>query len=128
MLGAVFLVAGILKILDPGSLLIATDTYRLIPYHWSYLLALYLPWVEVLAGLGIIFKKFYPGSLLLIMAFLALFVIALIQGWLRGLNIICGCFAQASTESAGKYVYYVVRDLMLLGLAGFLGLRHWGDR
>ena len=125
-LGGVFLVAGILKILDPGSLLTATDTYQIIPYRWSYWLALYLPWVEVLAGLGILLRKAYPGSLFLVGALLAIFLIALIQAWVRGLNIICGCFSQASAESAGRYVLYVARDLSLLGLAGFLWFRHLG--
>ncbi len=125
-LGGVFLVAGILKVLDPGSLLAATETYQIIPYHWSYWLALYLPWVEVLAGLGILLRKAYPGSLFLVTALLVVFLIALIQAWARGLNIICGCFSQASAESTGRYVYYVARDLSLLGLAGFLWWRHLG--
>ena len=125
-LGTVFLVAGILKILDPGSLLAATDTYQIIPCRWSYWLALYLPWVEVLAGLGILLRKAYPGSLFLITALLVVFLMALIQAWARGLNIICGCFSQASAESTGRYVIYVARDLALLGLAGFLWWRHLG--
>lgn len=122
-LGGVFLVAGFLKVLDPGSLLSATETYQIIPYRWSYWLALYLPWVEVLAGLGILLRRAYPGSLFLITALLAVFLIVLIQAWGRGLNIICGCFANASAESAGRYVLYVARDLALLGLAGFLWWR-----
>lgn len=125
-LGGVFLVAGILKILDPGSLLAATETYQIIPYRWSHWLALYLPWVEVLAGLGILLKKAYPGSLFLITALLAVFLIALTQAWVRGLNIICGCFSNATAESTGRYVFYVTRDLSLLGLAGFLWWRHLG--
>lgn len=125
-LGGVFLVAGILKILDPGSLLAATETYQIIPYRWSYWLALYLPWVEVLAGLGILLKKACPGSLFLITALLAIFLIALTQAWVRGLNIICGCFSNATAESTGRYVFYVARDLLLLGLAGFLWWRHLG--
>ena len=125
-LGGVFLVAGILKILAPGSLLAATETYQIIPYRWSYWLALYLPWVEVLAGLGILLKKAYPGSLFLITALLAIFLIALTQAWVRGLNIICGCFSNATAESTGRYVFYVARDLLLLGLAGFLWWRHLG--
>ena len=125
-LGGVFLVAGILKILDPGSLLAATETYQIIPYRWSYWLALYLPWVEVLAGLGILSQKAYPGSLFLITALLAVFLIALTQAWVRGLNIICGCFSNATAESTGRYVFYVTRDLSLLGVAGFLWWRHLG--
>ena len=127
-LGGVFLVAGILKILDPGSLLSATETYQIIPYRWSYWLALYLPWVEVLAGLGILLRKAYPGSLFLITALLAVFLIALTQAWVRGLNIICGCFSKATAESAGRYVFYVTRDLSLLGLVGLLWWRQLGKR
>ena len=123
-LGGVFVVAGFLKILDPGSLLAATDTYQIIPYRWSYWLALYLPWVEALAGLGILSRKAYPGSLFLITIMLVGFLIALIQAWGRGLNIICGCFGNASAESTSRYVFYVSRDLALLSLAGFLWWRH----
>lgn len=122
-LAAFFILAGILKILDPKAMIAAIETYQVLPYTLSFLLAFFLPWVEVIAGAGVLFKKLYHGSLIWIGGLLVLFVIALAQGWFRGLDVTCGCFGGADHENQTNYAWLILRDLLLLGLVGTLWIR-----
>ena len=123
-LAAFFIVAGGLKIVDPKSLTAAIETYQILPYSFAVLLSLYMPWLEVLAGLGVLFKRFYSGSLLVLGGLLLLFTIALVQGWVRGLDVTCGCFGNADHTNQTNYPLLVGRDLLLLGGAVILWIRH----
>ena len=82
-----------------------------------------MPWLEVLAGLGVLFKKLYSGSLLVLSLLLVLFVIALAQGWFRGLDVTCGCFGSAEQENQTNYAWLILRDLVLLLIAATLWMR-----
>jgi putative oxidoreductase len=122
-LAGFFILAGVLKILDPKALTAAIETYQLLPYTASLLLALLLPWMEVLAGLGVLFKRLYGGSLMILALLLLLFIIALTQGWIRGLDVSCGCFGSADHENQTNYAWLILRDLILLAIAGTLWIR-----
>ncbi|MCB1121379.1 MAG: DoxX family protein [Verrucomicrobiae bacterium] len=122
-LAAFFVSAGVIKILDPKSLVAAIETYQVLPYRLSFLLAFFLPWVEVVAGVGILLKKLYRGSLFSIAGLLVLFIIALAQGWFRGLDVTCGCFGGASHENQTNYGWLILRDLLLLVVVGTLWIR-----
>lgn len=123
-LAGFFIVAGGLKIVDPKSLTAAIETYQVLPYSFAVLLSLYMPWLEVLAGLGVLFKQFYSGSLLIIGALLLLFTVALVQGWVRGLDVTCGCFGNTDQENQTNYPLLVGRDILLLVGAVLLWIRH----
>lgn len=123
-LAGFFLVAGGLKIIDPKSLTAAIETYQILPYAAAVVLSLYLPWLEVLAGLGVLLKKYYGGSLLILTALLALFTVALLQGWVRGLDVTCGCFGNPDHVNQTNYPFLVGRDLLLLAASLVLWIRH----
>ena len=123
-LAAFFIAAGVLKIQDPKSLTAAIETYQVLPYSLSVIMALFMPWVELFAGLGVLFKKLYGGSLLLLSGLLLLFTVALLQGWIRGLDVTCGCFGNNGHENETNYVWLVLRDLLLLSGALTLWIRH----
>jgi hypothetical protein len=48
------------------------------------------------------------------------FLVALGQAWLRGLDITCGCFGSAATGSASAYSSYFLRDGLLIAVIAFL--------
>lgn len=123
-LAGFFLIAGVLKIKDPQSLTAAIETYQIMPYQLSVILSLFLPWLEVFAGLGVAFKKLYPGSLLMLILLLGVFVIALAQGWARDLDVTCGCFGNADQENQTNYAWLILRDLLLILMATTLWIRH----
>ena len=122
-LAVFFVAAGVLKIIDPKDLTTAIETYQVLPYAASFLLALLLPWLEVTAGLGILLKKNYGGSLVIIGALLFIFIVALTQGFIRGLDVTCGCFGSAEHENQTNYVWLISRDLALLLVSFTLWIR-----
>jgi len=119
-LAGVFLYAGISKILDPKGLVTAIETYRILPYSLSVLLALWLPWVEILSALALLHHRTRPGALLLSSGLYLLFLFGILQAWTRGLNIQCGCFGSDASGETSFYLLLVARDMVLLGMALWL--------
>ena len=93
---AVFIYAGAIKILDPVQFAYDIDNYKILPWTLGVALAFYLPWVELLAGVALIVRRFYRGALSILLALIAIFVAATIGAKVRGLDITCGCFGHAS--------------------------------
>jgi hypothetical protein len=94
--GGIFVYAGVLKILDPVQFANDIDNYKTLPWFISVRLAFYLPWLEILCGLTLIFRCLYRGGLSILTALIAVFIGATIAARLRGLDITCGCFGHAS--------------------------------
>jgi putative oxidoreductase len=117
-LGALFVFAGAAKAYDPGELADEVQKYNLLPWIPAVLLALYLPWLEILAGLLLVLNKFERGALLVIGLLLLIFTVALASAMVRGLNIDCGCFGKALTSTGT--IIPLVRNLLLLVLVGFI--------
>ncbi len=100
LLGAVFVYAGATKALDPAAFAAAIDAYRLLPYPLAVLVALYLPWLEIVCGLGLFWRRMRLGSLWVIFALCLVFTGALASAWIRNLDISCGCFGAGATGAA----------------------------
>ena len=92
----IFLYAGVLKVLDPAQFAHDINNYRILPWTLSVALAFYLPWLEILCGLGLIFRFLYRGALSILTALIVVFTLATIAAKVRGLDITCGCFGHAS--------------------------------
>lgn len=115
-LGAVFILAALHKIADPGVFALDIATYQFLPLSLVNLMALILPWVEVMAGAMLIVGFRTRAAALLVVGMMAMFMIAL--GWAlhRGLDMSCGCFASAAAEADPISAMTLLRD------AGWLGL------
>jgi hypothetical protein len=96
LIGGVFIYAGAIKILDPVQFAYDIDNYKILPWTVGVALAFYLPWVELLAGVALIFRRFYSGAVSILLALMAIFIAATIAAKARGLDITCGCFGHAS--------------------------------
>ena len=94
-IGALFIYAGILKALDPTQFSADIDNFQLLPHAAGVVLALYLPWLEIIGGAALILKKLHRGALLLLTALSLIFLAALASAKTRGLDITCGCFGHA---------------------------------
>ena len=93
--GALFIYAGILKALDPAQFAGDIANFRLLPQLAGAVLAVYLPWLEIVCGMALVFKKTYRGALLILTALCLIFLAALASTMARGLDISCGCFGHA---------------------------------
>ena len=98
-IAGVFLYAGALKAFDPASFATQVDHYQILPYTLSCAVAVYLPWLEILAGAGFTLGIWRSGATLLLGTMLVMFFIALTSAWARGLDIACGCFGHPTHKS-----------------------------
>ena len=122
-LGGVFLVAGITKAFDPGGLAASIRSYELGLPEWFVSLSAYgLPYLEILIGLYLIVGLFTKVSAWAANAMMGVFILALLQGGLRGLEIDCGCFGGATTEESPSLWSAFARDLGLLTLGLHIAL------
>jgi uncharacterized membrane protein YphA (DoxX/SURF4 family) len=115
--GGVFLVAGVLKVLDPAHFAADIDHFRLLPYFAVAPLALYLPWLEIVCGLAVFVGAARRSALVLLLAMTVVFIAAITSAWMRGLDIRCGCFGAASTA---PLAYDLVFDIVLGGVLFWL--------
>ncbi|MGB8352791.1 MAG: MauE/DoxX family redox-associated membrane protein [Chthoniobacteraceae bacterium] len=97
--GAIFIYAGVLKALDPARFATDIGNFKLLPWHATVLLALYLPWLEIICGIALIFRQLYSGALLLLGFLCLVFLGALGLAKARGLDIACGCFGRMLVHS-----------------------------
>jgi putative oxidoreductase len=117
-IGALFVYAGVVKILDPIGFANDIDNYKILPWPIGVRLAFYLPWLEIACGLALITRRLYWGGLLILTALMSFFVVASIVAKARGIDISCGCFGHAS-----KYLtfsWHLALDFVLL--AGLIAL------
>lgn len=70
----------------------AVANYRIIGAPWDAVVAYTVPWIEIVAGLCLIFGIWKRGALLVIAGLVAVFAIAVGHAWRSGLDISCGCF------------------------------------
>ncbi|MFQ6616577.1 MAG: MauE/DoxX family redox-associated membrane protein [Fidelibacterota bacterium] len=107
-LGGMLMVASFDKIVDPASFQQVISNYQMIPYAYTNLLAIVLPWLELYVGACLIVGIFVDGASFLTMGLMLVFIVALSQATLRGLDIECGCFKGASKVGIRRIVEDVV--------------------
>ncbi len=121
-LGFVFIYAAIDKIAQPGAFAENIYNYRMLP-HWAInVMALVMPWLELICGVLIIAGVFLRGSAFLIGLMLGVFIIAISAALVRGLDISCGCFTMEGGH--GVAVDLLIRDVLMFAGAAivlFLG-------
>jgi hypothetical protein len=118
LLAGVFIYAGAVKLSDPRAFAHAIAQYDLAPEALLPLLALGLPALEILAGLGLILEvRGSPGlTIILLLFFLAILGYAILQD----LDIDCGCFTPAELDAKQGLRLAWRRDLIMLGVAVLL--------
>ena len=89
-LACIFIYAGFIKLLDPRAFAHAIAQYDLVPEGLLPLVAVGLPALELLAGLGLICEV--RGSLTIIAILLLIFLVILGYAVWQNLDIDCGCF------------------------------------
>ena len=94
--GGIFVYAGAVKALDPVQFGLDIDNFKILPWFASVRLAFFLPWLEILCGVALIFHILYRGGLSILTMMVMIFIGATVAAKIRGLDITCGCFGHTS--------------------------------
>jgi uncharacterized membrane protein YphA (DoxX/SURF4 family) len=122
-LAGIFIYAGAVKLLEPKAFAHAIAQYDLVPEALLPLVAIGLPALEVLAGLGLILEV--RGSLTIIFVLLLIFMVILGYAVWENLDIDCGCFTADELDARHSVRTAFWRDLMMIGVTLFL---YWRQR
>jgi len=123
-LGIVFIYAGVTKLFDPKIFATLMDAYGIVPDILLMPAAVFLPVLEIAAGIGILFD--IKGSLTIILGLLILFLVILGYGIHIGLDVDCGCFGPEDPEGQafhGLKTAFARDLLMLAGICFAFGWR-----
>ena len=95
-LGGIFIYAAAGKMLYPAEFSEDIANYQLVPVMFTNLIAITLPWVELVAGLLLLNGFKTKSGNLIIFLLVCVFSFGAVQAMVRGLDINCGCFTEAS--------------------------------
>ncbi len=97
----IFIFSGIEKISNPSAFSDAITNYRLFPLFSVNLIAIFIPWLELFAGVLILFGFWVKENTVIINALLAMFIFIIALALIRGLDINCGCFGTKYVQKVG---------------------------
>lgn len=115
-LGFVFIYAAVSKVSDPLSFSKAIYNYKLMPDVFINFLALSISWIELVAGVLLLFGIFVKENSAILSSLLLVFIIAIGISIARGLNIDCGCFGTTAGTKVGVLKILENIGLLLIGL------------
>jgi len=127
LIGGMFIIASFYKVIEPASFARSILYYHMVPGQLVNLMALVLPWLELLIGAGLIFGCTYRGSVWWANILLGVFIVALASTIARNLDIECGCFKageKASNEAWSSLIFDLAAMVFSLQLL-FSRSRKW---
>ena len=128
-LGIIFIYASYDKILDPAAF-----SKNIHNFHttdnlvWvENLVALILPWLELIVGVFLIFGVFLEGSTSITIGLYIFFILILSQAVFRGIDVHCGCFKTEAdtgvTDLRFELIKHIIENFVLLGMAVIIQVR-----
>ncbi len=116
-MGAVFVVAAVPKIAAPDLFALAIHNYQMLPPWGVNIMAVVLPWLELVVGACLAVGIWRRASALIMAILMVVFMIALASAAARGLSISCGCFEVGEHAEKSSLVWAVLRDTGFLAAA-----------
>ena len=118
-LGLFFVIASLPKLGDPPSFAHMVYNYRIVAGALINLMALTMPWIELLCGLALILGIWKDAARTLIALLLLVFIVAISINLMRNNAIDCGCFdvtaaGKTHEERIADMHFVVIRDLGML--------------
>jgi uncharacterized membrane protein YphA (DoxX/SURF4 family) len=132
-LGAAFVLAGVLKLQEPQRLAEAIDAFKVIPKsgeHLVLLAAFAIPWAEIIAGVFLLIGLWARSAALLLTIMLLVFIAMIASVLIRiemgeKLSASCTCFGKLDWPCLPKLGWcQITRDVVMIGLA--LPVLIWG--
>lgn len=117
-IGSVFIYAGFLKLIDPKAFARSISQFDIAPEILLAPLAIGLPALEFLAGIGLIFNM--RGSLTVIFNLLVFFILVLGYAIFNNMDINCGCFSTEEVNAHNSLKQALFRDFLMVAAACYL--------
>ena len=115
-LGLTFIYASYNKILFPADFAKIIYGYDLFPDALINLIAIILPFLELVAALALITGLYPRSAVLIVNILLVAFIILLSVNLIRGHEFDCGCFAIKNSGSTSATEVTLIRDFIYLAL------------
>jgi len=119
-LGCLFLWSSLPKIRQPYDFLSNVYNYELVGPKLGMLMAMTLPWLELLVGICLVGGIFVSGALLASVGMAAMFTFVLASALYRGLEISCGCFSASDTGIISYSTLIRACLILLFSLAAYI--------
>jgi uncharacterized membrane protein YphA (DoxX/SURF4 family) len=113
--------AGLAKIGDLRGFAEQVHNFRMMPIPIENLIAMSLPWIELVAAMALVFGVRARAGAMLAALLLAAFTTAVFVAMVRGLDIECGCFGTHDATRVGWVK--IGQNLLMLALASVGSVR-----
>jgi uncharacterized membrane protein YphA (DoxX/SURF4 family) len=110
-LGFTFIYASLHKIISPADFAKIVYGYDLFPAMFINLIAIVIPFVELVAGLALILGVYPRSAAIIINVLLLAFITALAINLIRGHEFNCGCFPSGQSGDTSSSELTLVRDI-----------------
>lgn len=111
-LGLIFIYASLHKILSPADFAKIVYGYDLFPHVFINLIAIIIPFLELIAGLALIIGVYPRSAAIIINGLLLAFMAALTINLIRGHEFDCGCFSAGQSGYSSSTKVTLVRDVI----------------
>jgi len=118
-LGCMLIYSSLPKLRQPYDFLSSVYQYELVGPKLGMLIAMTLPWLELLVGICLVGGIFVSGALLAVATMGLIFTYVLASALYRGLDISCGCFG-ASGAAISHWTLIRAIAILLLSLSAYL--------
>lgn len=110
--GVILIAASIDKLIHPLQFAQDVENYRLLGTVLSRWVAIWLPYLELATGILLILGLWFDATTLINFTLMAVFLLAVVQAYFRGLDINCGCFSVG--EGAKVSLRKILDNFLLL--------------
>ena len=100
--GAIFVSTAYSKLRYPFFFAFSLTEYGMLPDSLVTLVAVILPWLELLIGSALLLGVAVRAGAIIGMVLSSVFALAMLSALARGLEVNCGCYAGWSPVSSGK--------------------------
>lgn len=96
-----FIIVGVGKIAHPEEFAREINNYQILPLIFVNPLAIFLPWLELITGMLILFGIQIRANALIVLGMLIVFTTGVAIAVAKGLSINCGCYSQIAAQKVG---------------------------
>jgi putative oxidoreductase len=100
---------------DLSSFAQSIENYRILPIYLVNIVAIIVPWLEVIAGAFLLLGIYIKENSVIILLLLSIFTLGVLSAILRNLDIDCGCQGTSSGQKVG--LLKILENISLLVVA-----------